>query len=144
MYSYEYPHPAITADCIVFAHDGDDVKVLLIERKHEPYKGHWAFPGGFMNIDETADDAARRELKEETGLIVTDVHQVGAYSAVDRDPRERVVTITYYAVLDHPAEAKANDDANKAHWFSLDNIPPLAFDHADMLRDAIEKVGFPL
>lgn len=138
MYTYQYPHLAITADCVVFAHDGEDVKILLIERLNDPCKGQWAFPGGFMNIDETADDAARRELEEETGLVVDHVIQVGAYSAVDRDPRERVVTIAYYTEIDHPAEVTGRDDARQARWFSLKALPALAFDHAEILEKAIQ------
>lgn len=90
-----------------------------------------------MNIDETAEDAARRELHEETGLLVGQLYQVGAFSKVDRDPRERVVTIAYYTVTDCPTEVQANDDAAQAQWFSLDNLPELAFDHADILRVAL-------
>lgn len=137
MYTYKYPHPAVTADCIVFAHDGADTKLLLIERKREPCKGRWAFPGGFMNIDETAEAAAMRELEEETGLRVTDIHQVGAFSKVDRDPRERVVTVAFYTVIDHPAEVKGSDDAARARWFSIDDLPPLAFDHDEILQRAV-------
>lgn len=138
-YCYQYPHPAITADCLVFACDGAVTKLLLIERRHEPCKGRWAFPGGFMNINETADAAARRELQEETGLTVGELHQVGAYTAVERDPRERVVTIAYYAELDSVAAVEAADDAFRACWWSLDDLPELAFDHAEILRDALEK-----
>ncbi len=137
MYVYSHPHPAITADCIVFAYDSNDTKLLLIERKNYPCKGSWAFPGGFMNIDETTEDTARRELEEETGLKVSQVYQVGAFSKVDRDPRERVVTIAYYAVIDHPAEVNAGDDASHAQWFSISHLPDLAFDHADILEAAL-------
>lgn len=137
MYTYRYPHPAVTADCVVFAKCADGVKLLLIERKHDPCKGCWAFPGGFMNIDETADDAARRELREETGLQVDDIYQVGAFSAVDRDPRERVITIAFYAVVDGEQAVEGSDDAQRAQWFSIENLPPLAFDHDEILRAAL-------
>ena len=140
IYTYKYPHPAITADCVVFAHDGEDIKVLLIQRKNEPCKGCWALPGGFMNIDETADDAARRELKEETGLEVNDVHQVGAFTKVDRDPRERVVTIAYYTIINGIKDVTGSDDAALAKWFSLYALPPLAFDHAEILKKAAHLV----
>lgn len=138
MYSYPYPHPAITADCIVFARQGAETYVLLIERRNNPCKGCWAFPGGFMNIDETTEDAARRELREETGLHIEELTQIGAFSKVDRDPRERVVTIAYYALLDHLPEVKGRDDARRAQWFSIDDLPTLAFDHAEILEQAMK------
>lgn len=135
MYTYKYPHPAVTADCIVMTRDN---QVLLIQRKNEPCRGQWAFPGGFMNIDETAEAAAVRELQEETGITLseTDIFQVGAYTAVDRDPRERVITIAYLAEIDAPVSVKGSDDAARAQWFPLDALPPLAFDHAEILLDA--------
>ncbi len=134
-YEYKYPHPAVTVDCIVFTSDD---KVLLIQRKQEPCKGQWAFPGGFMNIDETAEQAVVRELAEETTIELdeADVFQIGAYTAVDRDPRERVITIAYFAEIDKPVKVKGSDDAAKAQWFKLDELPPLAFDHAEILADA--------
>ena len=98
MYTYNYPHPAVTADCLVFARTDEGMKLLLIQRKNEPCKGKWAFPGGFMDIDETTVDAARRELKEETGLVVGELHRVGIFDAVDRDPRERIITVAYYTI----------------------------------------------
>ena len=135
MYTYKYPHPAVTADCIVMTRDN---QVLLIQRKNEPCLGQWAFPGGFMNIDEPAEAAAVRELQEETGITLseTDIFQVGAYTAVDRDPRERVITIAYLAEIDAPVPVKGSDDAARAQWFPLDALPPLAFDHAEILLDA--------
>lgn len=134
-YEYKYPHPAVTADCIVMTRDN---QVLLIQRRNEPCQGQWAFPGGFMNIDETAEAAAVRELQEETGITLseTDIFQVGAYTAVDRDPRERVITIAYLAEIDAPVPVKGSDDAARAQWFPLDALPPLAFDHAEILLDA--------
>ena len=139
MYSYKYPHPAIAADCVVFVREGAEVKVLLIERRNAPCKGEWAFPGGFMNIDETAEEAARRELEEEMGLKVGSVRQVGAFTAVDRDPRERVVSITYYAELPRVVAVSGSDDARSARWSSLNNLPKLAFDHEMILQKALER-----
>ena len=137
MYTYKYPHPAVTADCIVFACQNEKTQVLLIKRGSEPCKDMWALPGGFMNIDESAEEAATRELKEETGIDVKEVTQVGAYSKVDRDPRERVITIAFYTVIDNPVRAVGQDDAKQAEWFTLDNLPTLAFDHSEILSAAI-------
>lgn len=141
MYTYKYPHPAVTADCLVFAHTENGLELLLIQRRNEPCKGKWAFPGGFMNIDETTADAARRELKEETGLNVEDLHRVGVYDAVDRDPRERVITVPYYTILDKPAEVSGLDDAAQAKWFLLTELPDLAFDHKEILQAAKQLMG---
>ena len=144
MYSYDYPHPAVTVDAVVFARCERGVKVLLIERRHEPCKGMWAFPGGFINIDETAESAVRRELEEETGLRLHGLRQIGAFTAVDRDPRERVITIAFYTIIDHIPTVYAADDAAKAQWFDIDRLPPLAFDHADILRRARQVAKFLL
>ena len=136
-YTYKYPRPAVTADCIVIS-KGAEPKVLLIERGDEPFKGCWAFPGGFMNMDETTEQCAIRELKEETGLKVSEVHQIGAYSKVDRDPRGRTVTVAYLAIIDAPMAVKGQDDAAKAQWFPLSALPELAFDHDEIMRDAVK------
>lgn len=141
MYTYNYPHPAVTADCLVFARTDEGMKLLLIQRKNEPCKGKWAFPGGFMDIDETTIDAARRELKEETGLVVGELHRVGIFDAVDRDPRERTITVAYYTILDKPAEVSGLDDAAQAKWFSLTELPDLAFDHKEILQEAERVLG---
>lgn len=141
MYTYNYPHPAVTADCLVFAHTDEGMKLLLIQRKNEPCKGKWAFPGGFMDIDETTIDAARRELKEETGLVVGELHRVGIFDAVDRDPRERIITVAYYTILDKTAEVSGLDDAAQAKWFSLTELPDLAFDHKEILQEAERVLG---
>lgn len=135
-YTYEYPRPAVTADCIVMTRD-DEPKVLLIERGHEPFKGCWAFPGGFMNMDETTEQCAIRELEEETGLKVNEIKQIGAYSKVDRDPRGRTITVAYLALVDKPLPVRGQDDAAKAQWFSIKNLPKLAFDHEKIMKDAI-------
>ena len=137
-YTYKYPRPAVTADCIVITKEADP-KVLLIQRGDEPFKGAWAFPGGFMNMDETTEQCAIRELEEETGLKVSKVYQIGAYSKVDRDPRGRTVTVAYLAIVNKPIAVSGQDDAAKAEWFSLLALPQLAFDHADIMRDAIRK-----
>ena len=137
-YTYKYPRPAVTADCVVITKEAEP-KVLLIERGEDPYKGHWAFPGGFMNMDETTEQCAVRELEEETGLKVSKVYQIGAYSKVDRDPRGRTVTVAYLAIVNKPIAVSGQDDAAKAEWFSLLALPQLAFDHADIMRDAIRK-----
>ena len=135
-YTYEYPRPSVTADCVVITKE-DTPQVLLIQRGFEPFKGCWAIPGGFMNIDETTEQCAIRELEEETGLKISDVRQIGAFSKVDRDPRGRTITVAYLTIVDAPLEVKGLDDATKAQWFPLAGLPSLAFDHADILRDAI-------
>lgn len=135
-YTYKYPRPAVTADCVVITKEAEP-KVLLIQRGADPYKGCWAFPGGFMNMDETTEQCAIRELEEETGLKVTTIQQIGAYSKVDRDPRGRTITVAYLAIIDKPAQVTGQDDAAKAEWFPLSALPELAFDHVDIMADAI-------
>ena len=139
-YTYKYPRPAVTADCIVIARETEP-KVLLIQRGDEPFKGAWAFPGGFMDMDETTELCAIRELEEETGLRVSKIQQIGAYSKVDRDPRGRTVTVAYLAIVDEPVTVTGQDDAAQAEWFPIDALPPLAFDHEDIMRDAISLYG---
>lgn len=135
-YTYKYPRPSVTADCIVMTREPEP-QVLLIQRAHEPFKGCWAFPGGFMNMDETTEQCAIRELEEETGLKVNNLHQVGAYSKVDRDPRGRTITVAYLTIIDAPVDVIGQDDAAKAQWFPISKLPALAFDHEEMLKDAI-------
>ena len=135
-YTYKYPRPAVTADCVVMT-DEPLPKVLLIKRGAEPFKGAWAFPGGFINMNETTEQCAIRELEEETGLKVATVHQIGAYSKVDRDPRGRTITVAYIAIIDSPLEVKGQDDAERAEWFPIDKLPKLAFDHEEIMSDAI-------
>lgn len=139
MFSYEYPHPAVTTDCVIFGFDGIKLKVLLIERGGEPYKGKWAFPGGFLNIDETAEHGAMRELKEETSLSPYYLEQFHCFSDPNRDPRERVISIAFLALV-KIAKVKGGDDAAKAAWFGLDEIPQLAFDHDHILHMALDKL----
>lgn len=138
-YCYKYPHPAVTTDCVIFGFNGERLQVLLIERGIEPFKGRWAFPGGFLKMDETAEEGAKRELKEETGLEDAYIQQLHTFSAPNRDPRERVITIAYYALV-KIQEVKGGDDAASARWFPLDKIPPLAFDHDYILRMATQKL----
>lgn len=139
-YTYKYPRPAVTADCIVITNEPLP-KVLLIQRGAAPFKGAWAFPGGFMNMDETTEQCAIRELEEETGLKVSNVHQIGAYSKVDRDPRGRTITVAYLAIVELPKEVKGQDDAAKAEWFPITDLPHLAFDHYDIMTDAVRLYG---
>ena len=133
-YTYKYPRPAVTADCIVITREANP-KVLLIQRDNEPFKGGWAFPGGFMNMDETTEQCAVRELEEETGLRISKIQQIGAYSKVDRDPRGRTITVAYLAIVDAPVAVTGQDDAAKAQWFPIDALPPLAFDHEEIMMD---------
>lgn len=151
-YHYKYPHPSVTTDCVIFGFDGTRLNVLLIERGIEPFKGRWAFPGGFMKMDEDAETGAKRELFEETGLKTAYIRQFHAFTAPDRDPRERVITIAYYALV-RISDVKAGDDAAKAQWFPIDKVPALAFDHDLILRMAtnelrrqihFEPIGFEL
>ena len=151
-YCYKYPHPAVATDCVIFGFDGVSIKVLLIKRGIEPYKGSWALPGGFVKMDETAEQCAKRELYEETGLLDAHVEQFYAFTEVNRDPRERVITIAHYALV-RLSEVRGGDDADVASWFSQHDIPSLAFDHDRILRMALknlkericfEPIGFEL
>jgi len=148
-YIYEYPHPAVTADCVVFGYDGKSLNVLLIKRGREKeatataYVGEWALPGGFLDVetDRTVAHTAARELKEETGLAlsVKDFKEVGTFSDIGRDPRERVITVAHYALV-KLAEVQADTDAEKAGWFPLNEVPALAFDHDKILRNAFSRL----
>lgn len=135
-YCYKYPHPAVTTDCVIFGFDGTQLNVLLVKRGGEPYAGWWAFPGGFLNITESAEVGALRELQEETQLTPAYVEQFHTYTDPDRDPRERVITIAYLALV-NIQQVKGADDAKEARWFPLDQIPHLAFDHGIILHDAM-------
>ena len=138
-YHYKYPHPSVTTDCVIFGFDGTKLRVLLVERGIEPYKGRWAFPGGFLKMDESAETGALRELKEETGLDGAYIKQFHTFSDPNRDPRERVLTIAYYALV-RMREVKGGDDAARAEWFALDEVPALAFDHDLILRMALKEL----
>lgn len=144
-YSYKHPHPAVTTDCVIFCFDGKELNVLLVQRGVEPFKGAWAFPGGFLKMDESAEQCALRELKEETDLTPEHLEQFHTFTEVDRDPRERVITIAYFALV-KKSEVIGGDDASEARWFKLNDIPRLAFDHDYIFRKALialkEKIHF--
>ena len=137
-YTYKYPRPAVTADCVVITSE-EEPRVLLIERGEEPFKGCWAIPGGFLNMDETTEQCAIRELEEETGLKIDKANQIGAYCKVDRDPRGRTISVAYLAIVERPLEVSGQDDAAKANWFPVNALPPLAFDHDEIMADAMTK-----
>ncbi|MCP3143080.1 NUDIX hydrolase [Pyxidicoccus xibeiensis] len=140
-HTYEYPRPALTVDCVVFGLDDEDLKVLLIRRGVEPFAGRWALPGGFVRMDEALDTAARRELEEEAGIRPGHMEQLYTFGAPERDPRGRVVTVAYFALVklsDHTLHAAT--DAREAAWFSVWDTPKLAFDHADILSTALQRL----
>jgi 8-oxo-dGTP diphosphatase len=140
-YTYKYPHPAVTVDGVVFGYDEADLKVLLIQRSGPPHQGRWALPGGFVEIDESLDDAARRELQEETGITDLYLEQLYTFGAPKRDPRERVISVAYYALVklaDH--RIRAASDARHVAWFPVAKLPPLAFDHAEVLETGLRRL----
>jgi len=136
---YDYPRPAVTADIIILKKSNNQTFVLLIERKHPPFEGMWAFPGGFLNMDETLEQAALRELQEETGITGIELKQFHTFSKVNRDPRHRTITTVFIGYANEKTAApRAGDDAAKAKWFDLNELPLLAFDHGmvmDMIKD---------
>jgi 8-oxo-dGTP diphosphatase len=138
---YNFARPALTVDIVVFGLDEDDLKVLLIQRDLPPFEGSWALPGGFVRIDETLDQAARRELVEETGLKEIYLEQLYTFGAVDRDPRERVVTVAHYALVNLARhDVHAGSDARNTAWFPVSDPPDLAFDHSEILSTAYERL----
>ena len=138
-YQYRYEHMAVTTDCVIFTFEERQLKVLLVRRGGEPFKGSWSFPGGFLQLNETAMDGALRELREETGLVASAIGELGVFSDVNRDPRERVITIAYYALV-KPSEVIGGDDADEAAWFPVDSLPELAFDHKKIFEAAMERL----
>ncbi len=141
-YVYEWPRPMVAADAAVFGIFEGKVKLLLVERGNEPFKGRWALPGGFLNIDEELEDAAARELAEETGLTGIRLEQIHTFGKCGRDPRGRVITVTYWGILtEGSSKLKAGDDAAKARWFDIEQLPKdLAFDHDEVTKFLIERL----
>ncbi len=138
-YCYEYPRPMLTVDAVVFTERKGRRELLLIERKHDPFAGTWALPGGFVDIDEPLEDAVVRELAEETGLRGVRLEQFGVFGEPGRDPRGRSISIAYAGVVDWRKHApQATDDAAAVGWFALEELPPLAFDHHRLVECAIK------
>ncbi len=140
MYSYEYPHPAVTVDVAVFSHQANHYRLLLIKRADPPEKDKWALPGGFVDIDEDLETAVHRELQEETGISGIEIEQLHTFGAPDRDPRERIITVVYTALVHDEMQANAASDAAEAEWFDINALPELAFDHDEIIRLACEKI----
>ena len=139
--TYEYPRPALTVDCVVFGFDEGDLKVVLIRRDLEPFRGKWALPGGFVAMDETLEEAARRELQEETGIEKLYLEQLYTFGDLDRDPRGRVVSVAYYALVKLTDQRiRAATDASDAAWFTVSEVRSLAFDHTHILDVALARL----
>jgi 8-oxo-dGTP diphosphatase len=139
-YTYKYPRPAVTVDMAVLRERQKGYELLLIRRKHDPYAGKWALPGGFVDMDETVEEAAARELYEETNLKDVALEQFHVFSKVDRDPRGRTISVIFTGFLTGDRAVKAKDDAQDARWFPLDKLPPLAFDHDEIVGMIKEKL----
>ena len=141
MYTYQYPRPAVTVDMLILDKSGSSPKILLIERRNDPFAGCWAMPGGFVDENEDISDAALRELREETSLTDVALHQFGAFGKPGRDPRGHTITIAYWGIADNPLQASAADDAKNLKWFEICNLPSLAFDHLEIIQDGLNKIG---
>lgn len=141
MYNYEYPRPSVTVDIVLMTDIQPYPQVLLIRRKNPPFKGFWALPGGFINMDESLEESALRELFEETNISDVQLTQVGTFGEPDRDPRGRVITVAYVGVI-NPEQQKAfaGSDASEVRWFSLLELPQLAFDHKKIIQTALERL----
>jgi 8-oxo-dGTP diphosphatase len=141
-YIYEWPRPMVAADAAVFSFFGENVQLLLVERGNEPFKGQWALPGGFVDIDEELEDAVSRELAEETGLTGIGLEQIHTFGKCGRDPRGRVITVTFMGILREGASRiEAGDDAAKAQWFDITKLPKnLAFDHNEVTKFVIDRL----
>lgn len=144
-YTYDYPHPAVTTDIVIFTIRHDELKVLLVNRGAPPFKGTWALPGGFVNLDESLEAGARRELEEETGVTDVYLEQLYTFGEPDRDPRERVITVAYYALVPtDEIDIKAGSDAEGVSWIGMQELPELAFDHGDILDMAYARLSAKL
>ncbi len=138
MYTYSYPRPAVTVDAVVFRNGRPEPEVLLIRRGRMPFEGMWAVPGGFLDMDETPEQAVLRELNEETGLEGVALHQYHTFGALNRDPRHRTISIAYTGMLYDDKPVKGGDDASEAEWHPINVLPPLAFDHGEVVAAAME------
>ena len=138
-FTYDYPRPCVTTDCLIFRKMELGWSLLLIERGNEPFKGCWALPGGFLEMEEDLDACAARELQEETGLMGIELHQLYAFGAPHRDPRHRTISIAFWGVDETNQQAVGSDDAAKAQWFVLDKLPGLAFDHELIIQKALSN-----
>ncbi|UCG57383.1 MAG: NUDIX hydrolase [Phycisphaerales bacterium] len=141
-YVYEWPRPMVTVDAVVFSFSRGKARVLLINRKYEPYQGKWVFPGGFIELDEELEDAVARELKEEAGLVNIPLEQMRTYGTCGRDPRGRQITIVFMGIAGKgQTKLRAGDDAARARWFDIDKLPEdMGFDHNEMARFAIRRL----
>jgi len=139
-YTYDYPRPALTVDAVLFRKT-TELEVLLIQRKHYPFEGMWALPGGFVEMEETVEEAVVRELYEETHLKVDHLEQLHTFSALGRDPRGRTVSVTFFGLIDaETSEVYGGDDALQAKWFSMSEVPTLAFDHIEAINMALKRL----
>ena len=140
-YVYGWPRPMVTVDAAVFAMVEGKARLLLVQRKHEPYQGSWALPGGYIEIDEDLPEAAARELAEETGLKDVPLEQLHTFGQPGRDPRGRTITVAYFGIAEKNwPQVKAADDAAEVQWFDIDNLPPMAFDHDEIAHCAIARL----
>jgi 8-oxo-dGTP diphosphatase len=139
MYCYKYPRPALTTDALIYIEENGIFWVLLIQRGIEPFKGKWALPGGFVNMDELLETACKRELEEETGLELEIMTQFRTFDAINRDPRHRTISVVFSAELPERKEVKGGDDADKAGWFPVNELPEMAFDHREILEAFFAK-----
>lgn len=139
-YCYDYPRAALTVDAVVFRNNRDKVQVLLIRRKNPPFQNYWCLPGGFVDMDETLEEAVKRELEEETGLSGTELSQLQAFSSIDRDPRGRTISVVFTGWCENDEPVKGGDDAAEAAWWDIDALPETGFDHAEIIQMAITKI----
>jgi 8-oxo-dGTP diphosphatase len=141
-FTYTYPHPAVCVDIILIHQNKEENNILLINRKNNPFKYYWALPGGFVEMDETLEQSALRELLEETGIELKKLTQFATFGDPGRDPRERTVSVVYFSILEKELKPLAGDDAKNADWFSVKDLPNLAFDHKKIIEDFITHKKF--
>jgi 8-oxo-dGTP diphosphatase len=139
-YTYDWPRPMVTVDAAVFSFSKNQVRLLLIKRANEPFKNKWALPGGFVDMNEDLADAAMRELTEETGLVGVKLEQLRAFGKIGRDPRGRNISVVFFGIAESKTRIKAADDAKEANWIDINKLPPMGFDHDDVVKIAIRKL----